>query len=584
MSQDFYQELDCRLTDLVCETFASARAETAGQSSGEARFHFSPPRDPAHGDLASSAAMMLAKGERTSPMQLAETLAEKLRGWQELRSVEVAAPGFINVRLQTFALAGELLRILADPQKFSHSDVGQQKRVNVEYVSVNPTGPLHVGHARGAVFGDALSALLQRIGYRVSREYYVNDAGAQVDVLAHSVYRRYLQALGDTGQTFEAPLYPGEYLIPLGQELAKEFGTKYQCASEQEWLQPIRERAVAAMMELIKADLAALGVVQDVYTSERSLVEAGAVEETLDFLREKGLVYQGVLPKPKGKPSEDWEPREQLLFRASDFGDETDRALLKSDGSWTYFTPDISYHHDKIRREFQWLINIFGADHIGYVKRLKAAVAALSGVPIDILCCQIVRFMENAQPVRMSKRQGTFIGIQTLIDAVGKDVTRLHLLLRKNDAHMDFDLEELRRQSLDNPVFYIQYAHARCFSALRHAEESFADLPLLDENSLATELAGEADHRLLCALAEYPAQLRRAGVALEVHRVALYLRSLAKELHGFWNLGKDDAGLRVVVAGNATRTAARVMLLRGVKQVLADGLELLGVSAVDELR
>ncbi len=575
---DVYQKLDQDLAALLQETFASV------VESNVARFFFSSPKDPEHGDLACNAAMMLAKAEKTSPMILAEKIATSLRQWAAFSSVEIAKPGFINVRLNTEFLCTELQRILAHPKDFSHSHLGAGKTVNVEYVSVNPTGPLHVGHARGAVFGDALSALLQRIGYDVTREYYINDAGVQVDVLARSSYRRYLEALGDSSQTFEAPLYPGEYLKPLGQTLAEKYGTLYQGAPESEWLELFRREATTAMMQMIRADLAALGVVQDVFSSEQELVASGAVEQTLDEMHKRALVYRGVLEPPKGKKPDDWEAREQLLFRASEFGDDIDRPLIKSDGSWSYFTPDITYHRDKLQRGYDWLINIFGADHIGYVKRLKAAVAAFSDVPLDILCCQIVRFMENGAPIRMSKRQGTFIALAELIDAVGKDVVRLHLLGRKNDAHMDFDLELMRQQSLDNPVFYIQYAHARCHSAIRHAEAEFPQLPSLDLEALVQKLSSAADHALLCKLAEYPDMLRRAGHALEVHRVAIYLRELSKALHGFWNYGKDKAELRVVVRDDPIQTAARCQLFAAVKLVLADGLALLGVTAVDELR
>ena len=575
---DIHQKLNQDLAKLLHETFTSVNAETIG------RFFFSPPKDPAHGDLACNAAMILAKPEKTAPMVLAEKIAASLRQWTTFSSIEIAKPGFINVRLNTQTLCAELLRILQNPKHFSHSRAGAGKKVNIEYVSVNPTGPLHVGHARGAVFGDALSALLERIGYDVTREYYINDAGVQVDVLARSSYRRYVEALGDTSQTFEAPLYPGEYLIPLGQALAEKYGTRYQDAPESEWLELFRTEATSAMMDLIRADLAALGVVQDVFSSEQELVASGAVEQTLDEMQRRELVYRGILEPPKGKKPDDWEPREQLLFRSRDFGDDIDRPLIKSDGSWSYFTPDITYHRDKLQRGYHWLINIFGADHIGYVKRLKAAVTAFSDVPLDILCCQIVRFMENGAPIRMSKRQGTFIALAELIDAVGKDVVRLHLLGRKNDAHMDFDLELMRQQSLDNPVFYIQYAHARCHSAMRHAQAEFPDLCALDMTTLSTQLSTSEDHALLCKLAEYPDMLRRAGNALEVHRVASYLQELAKALHGFWNSGKENAELRVVVQGDPVLTTARYQLFAAVKLVLADGLALLGVTAVDELR
>ena len=575
---DIHEKLNHDLKNLLLELFPDMDAGQIG------RLYFAPPKDAEHGDLACNAAMILAKSQRTAPMVLAEKIAGHLHGWSAFSHVDIVKPGFINVRLATETLCAELQRILEHPDNFSHSAIGAGRKVNIEYVSVNPTGPLHVGHARGAIFGDALSALLMRIGYAVTREYYINDAGVQVDVLARSVHRRYLQALGDTEQTFEAPLYPGEYLIPLGQTLAEKYGTRYQNAPETAWLELFRAEATHAMMDLIRSDLAALGVVQDVFSSEQALVSSGAVQQTLDDMQDRGLLYRGVLEPPKGKKPEDWEPREQLLFRSSDFGDDIDRPLIKSDGSWSYFTTDITYHRDKLQRGYHFMINIFGADHIGYVKRLKAAVAAFSDVPLDILCCQIVRFMENGAPIRMSKRQGTFIALSDLIDAVGKDVVRLHLLGRKNDAHMDFDLELMRQQSLDNPVFYIQYAHARCYSAMRHAEKEFPALVRLEGDALVAKLTSEADHALLCKLAEYPDMLRRAGQALEVHRVASYLRELAKALHGFWNCGKGNTELRVVVPDDAEQTAARYQLFAAVKIVLADGLALLGVPAVDELR
>ena len=583
---DLWQRLDDRLWQTVSQLYPTLEATLVTQ------VFFTPPKDNSHGDLACHVAMLLAKPLKLAPKHIAEQLAAALTHWPEVAQVDIAGPGFINLHLSDQALIDQTAQILAYPASYGHADLGAGQSVNVEYVSVNPTGPLHVGHARGAVLGDALSALLMRIGFAVTREYYVNDAGVQVDALARSLYKRYLEVIGAGAQQIEAPLYPGEYLIPVAERLAAQEGQVLRDQPESVWLPKVRDFAIAAMMDIIRADLARLGVQHEIFSSERALVEAGAVEQSLALLEQKDLLYRGVLEPPKGKPSEDWEPREQLLFKSSQFGDDCDRPLIKSDGTYSYFTPDITYHHDKVERGFHWLINVFGADHIGYVKRLKAAVAAFSNVRFDVLCVQLVRFMDRGEPVRMSKRTGAFVSLEELVSRVGKDVARLHLLGRKNDAHMDFDLEQMAEQSLDNPVFYIHYAHARCHSAIQHAKEIFSahDLGLMEEMmvnaSAGWEFSGgiSLERRLMLKLMEYPMLLRRAGLSLEVHRLVLYLRELAKELHAYWNLGRDQTELRVVLRDDLAVTRARVQLMWAVKHVLADGLSLLGVEARDELR
>lgn len=548
-----------------------------------------PPRDATHGDMASNAAMVLAKPARMNPKQLAEQLAEKLRLHPDIVSVEVAGPGFINWRLSDAFWRRQLSAILTAGTAWGDSDIGQGQKVNVEYVSANPTGPMHIGHARGAVVGDALAALLEKAGHDVAREYYINDAGAQVDVLARSVHLRYREALGeDIGQIPEG-LYPGEYLIGAGRALASAHGTKWQNAKESEWLAAFRLFAVDAMMDMIRDDLAALGVQHAVFTSERAMVEAGEVDKALKALEERGLIYTGVLEPPKGKTPDDWEPRPQTLFRATQFGDDVDRPLKKSDGSWTYFASDIAYHKGKFDRGFPVMIDVWGADHGGYVKRLQAAVKAITEGKgaLDVKLCQMVNLLKNGEPYKMSKRAGTFVTLRDLIDEVGKDVVRFIMLTRKNDAHLDFDLDKVLEQSRDNPVFYVQYAHARACSVARHGAEMFPDRDLSDRALAGVDLSSLRDPdelALIRLMAAWPRLIESAAESHEPHRVAYYLADLAAAFHGLWNRGRDEAELRFLIGEMPDLSLARLALVRGVALVVASGLKVFGVEPVLEMR
>jgi len=544
-----------------------------------------PPRDAAHGDMATNAAMVLAKPAGAKPRDVAQALADLLSTDDRIASVEVAGPGFLNLRLEPAVWAGVVKSVLTDAD-YGKSTLGQGKKINVEYVSANPTGPLHVGHTRGAVFGDALASLLDYAGYDVTREYYINDGGAQVDVLARSIYLRYLEAHGQT-VTFEDGTYPGDYLIDAGEALKAEVGDAYLDKSEDVWLEPVRAFGIAAMMDLIKQDLAAIGVKMDVFYSEKSLYGTGRIEEAIAALKAKGLIYKGTLEPPKGKLPEDWEPREQTLFKSTQFGDDVDRPIQKSDGAWTYFAPDIAYHYDKVSRGFDALIDVFGADHGGYVKRMKAAVAALSDntVPLDIKLTQLVKLFKNGEPFKMSKRAGTFIMLRDLVDEVGADVTRFHMLTRKNDAPLDFDFDKVTEQSRDNPVFYVQYASARVHSVLRKAAEAgiATDMQTLAvaDMSLASH---EAELALASKLAEWPRLIEIAAKGHEPHRVAFYLYDLASELHGLWNRGNDDTSLRFLQEGDVAATQAKIALIRAVSVVISHGLGILGVTPAEEMR
>ncbi|SET29815.1 arginine--tRNA ligase [Oceanicella actignis] len=543
-----------------------------------------PPRDPAHGDMATNAAMVLARPAGLKPRDIAAMLAPRLQADARVLSAEVAGPGFLNLRLSPQVWRDAVAAALAAGTDFGRSDMGRGQRVNVEYVSANPTGPLHVGHTRGAVFGDALASLLDFAGYDVTREYYINDGGAQVDVLARSAYERYREAHGLEPEIAEG-LYPGDYLIPVGAALKEKYGDALLDKPESEWLPEVREFATAMMMDLIREDLAALGVRMDVFFSEKSLYGSGRIEEALDALEKKGLIYVGVLEPPKGKTPEDWEPRPQTLFRATAFGDDVDRPLKKSDGSWTYFAPDIAYHYDKVRRGFDQLIDVFGADHGGYVKRLKAAVAALSDekVPLDVKLCQLVKLYKNGQPFKMSKRAGSFVTLRDVVDEVGPDVARFMMLTRKNDAPLDFDFAKALEQSRDNPVFYVQYAHARARSALRAAAEAGIDVAAVPQADLAP-LAHPAELALAARIADWPRQVEAAARSHEPHRVAFFLQELAAELHGLWNKGKDEPALRFVQPDDPAGTLARLALLSAAAVVIAAGLGILGVTPMDEMR
>ncbi|MQQ07386.1 arginine--tRNA ligase [Epibacterium sp. SM1979] len=545
-----------------------------------------PPRDAAHGDMATNAAMVLAKPAKMKPRDIADTLAAKLGEDARITEASVAGPGFLNLRLADTVWQTVLAQVLAGGTDYGRSTMGQGKRVNVEYVSANPTGPLHVGHTRGAVFGDALSSLLDFAGYDVTREYYINDGGAQVDVLARSAYLRYLEA---HGQSVEFPdgTYPADYLKPVGEALKDKFGDAFVDQPEEAWLEQFRLFATDEMMKMIREDLALLGIEMDVFYSEKSLYGTGRIEAALEELQEKGLIYRGVLEPPKGKKPDDWEPREQTLFKSTDHGDDVDRAVMKSDGAWTYFAPDIAYHYDKVSRGFDELIDVFGADHGGYVKRMKAAVSALSDgkVPLDIKLCQLVKLFKDGAEFKMSKRAGTFVTLRDVVDAVGADVTRFMLLTRKNDQGFDFDLDKALEQSKDNPVFYVQYANARICSTLRKAAEQ--DLDVTDAALAGADLALIADPAQLAVvkkLAEWPRQVEIAARTNEPHRVAFYLYDLASELHGLYHLGKTNHDLRFVKDGDQSATHANLALARAVSVVISAGLGILGVKPAEEMR
>ena len=541
-----------------------------------------PPRDPSHGDLATNAAMVLAKQARTNPRDLAGKIVEKLSADPAVTSAEIAGPGFINLRLSPAAWLDELRAIATQAGDYGRSQMGAGSRVNVEYVSANPTGPMHMGHCRGAVVGDALAALLEYAGHQVTREYYINDAGGQVDVLARSAHIRYREALGeDVGEVPEG-LYPGDYLIPVGKYLASEFGDKYVSASEEEWLAIFRAEAVEQMMGLIKEDLALLGIHHDVFASEAALHAAGKPDEAEAWLRTHDLVYDGILEAPKGKTPEDWEPVELPLFRSTKFGDDQDRPIKKSSGSWTYFGADLAYHMQKAASADE-LIDIWGADHAGTVKRIKAAVAALSEgqgkpIPFDVKLVQMVNLVRNGEPVKMSKRAGTFVTLADVVHEVGKDVVRFTMLTRKPEAQMEFDFAKVIEASKDNPVFYVQYAHARISSTLRKgAAEGFA--PSADH----LDLLGAEELDLVQQAAQFPRLVEAASAAREPHRVAFYLYDLAAALHAYWNLGNDRPDKRFIVAGEPDMTGARLFLATQIAQVIRNGLGVLGVEAVEEM-
>jgi arginyl-tRNA synthetase len=550
-----------------------------------------PPRDQAHGDMATNVAMVLAKDAGKKPRELADAYAEKLRADDLVTKVEIAGPGFINLTLKPAAWINALRRAVQLGREFGHG-AGRDTLVNVEYVSANPTGPMHVGHGRGAVFGDALAKLLHFTGFKVTREYYVNDAGAQVDVLARSAYLRYREALGESVGAIPEGLYPGEYLKPVGAALATEFGDALTKQSESEWLPVVRAKAIGMMMAVVRADLAALNISHEVFYSERSLVygKVDHVATTIAWLRERGHVYEGRLPPPKGAPVEDWEDREQTLFRSTAFGDDVDRPLKKSDGSYTYFASDIAYHADKIERGFRTLIDVWGADHGGYIKRMKAAVAALSDgkAELDVKLVQLVKLLRAGEPVKMSKRAGEFVTLRDVIDEVGRDAVRFMMLFRKNDAVLDFDLAKVIEQSRDNPVFYVQYGHARGQSVFRNAREAFPDLPTDLTNLVKTanleRLSDPAELALMRQIALYPRVIEAASAAHEPHRIAFYLFDLASEFHALWTLGNTAPHLRFIIHNDRQMTLARLVLVQGVVTVLASGLALLGVGAPNEMR
>jgi arginyl-tRNA synthetase len=579
---DIFAHFTARVTEALLADYPDLNADLL------ARVVVEPPRDAAHGDLSTNAAMVVAKPLGKNPREVAAALVERLKGDPDVVSVDIAGPGFINFRLGNAILHKVLRAIGEQKEAYGRSDMGKGERVNVEFVSANPTGPMHVGHTRGAVFGDALASLMIYSGYDVTREYYINDAGGQITILAQSTMLRYREALGET---IEIPpgLYPGDYLVPVGQALKDEFGDSLLSMPEHEALALIKDRVLVAMLELIKADLAKLNIHHDVFFSERTLHgQGGDIQTTLDWLREEGMIYEGRLEAPKGKTPEDWEDREQTLFRAKDYGDDTDRALIKSDGSYTYFAADIAYHRNKYLRGFKHMINVLGADHSGYVKRLQAAVKAVSHgeADMDVRICQLVRLLKNGEPFKMSKRSGDLVTLADVVEEVGSDATRFMLLFRRNDASMDFDFALVKEQTRDNPVFYVQYAYARACSIFRTAQR---DMPELDVSAAALasaeieRLDSAADLELIRLLAAWPRTVAAAAVAHEPHRIAFYVHDLAAAFHGFWAKGKDDVGLRFVNPADPKLTLARLALVDAVRQVIRNGLGILGVAAPEEL-
>ncbi|KKC39470.1 arginyl-tRNA synthetase [Devosia epidermidihirudinis] len=553
-----------------------------------ARIVVEPPRDAAHGDLSTNAAMIVAKPLGKNPREVATALVEQFKADADVTEVELAGPGFINFRLATPIWHQVLRSIATQGAEYGRSALGKGEAVNIEFVSANPTGPMHVGHTRGAVFGDTLASLMAFSGYDVTREYYINDAGSQIDTLARSTFLRYREALGEA---IEIPsgFYPGEYLMPVGQALKDEFGDSLLTKAEPEVTAIVKGRVLAAMLDLIKKDLAQLGIHHDVFFSERTLHgEGGAIDATLKWLREEGMVYEGRLEPPKGKAPEEWEDREQTLFRATDYGDDIDRPLVKSDGTYTYFAADIAYHRNKFLRGFKHMINVLGADHSGYVKRLQAATKAVSlnAADMDVRICQLVRLLKNGEPFKMSKRSGDLVTLADVVEEVGADATRFMLMYRRNDASMDFDFALVKEQTKDNPVFYVQYAHARAYSIFKTAQR---DLPALDVSHAALAAAEierivtPAELDLVRVLAAWPRTVAAAAVAHEPHRIAFYVHDLAAAFHSFWAKGKDDVSLRFVNSEDPKLTLARLALVDAVRQVIVNGLTILGVSAPEEL-
>jgi arginyl-tRNA synthetase len=595
MSHDIY----ARMRDAVVAALRAAVPDLDDTLAD--RVEVTPPRDPAHGDMATNAAMVAAKAARQPPAKLAAVIATTLQSVPAILEATVAGPGFINLRLDPDTLRAVLPGVLREGTAYGDSTVGAGQTVNVEYVSANPTGPMHIGHCRGAVVGDALANLLAKVGFVVTKEYYINDAGAQVTALAWAAYWRYLQAIGTklSEEQFSTEVpgglqYRGDYLIPIGEELAAEFGPALadpggEVAAPHVWLDLVRDFTIAQMMRGTRDDLALLGVGQDVFFSERSLIDSGAADATIDLLATRGLIYEGTLEPPKGKTPDDWEPRPQTLFRATQFGDDVDRPLRKSDGSNTYFANDIAYHRDKYDRGFTRMIDVWGADHGGYVKRMKAAVTAVSGgeANLEIVLCQIVHILRGGEPVRMSKRAGSFVTLRELIEEVGRDAVRFTMLTRKSDAQMEFDLDAVVAQSRDNPVFYVQYAHARCRSVLRAGAEMFGAETVTD-SALAevplTSLAGEPEMVVIRRLALWPRTVEAAALASEPHRIAFFLYDLASDFHMLWNRGKDDTTLRFLQPAEPGETLARLALVAATAATLRSGLAVMGVAPVEEMR
>ncbi|MEI3853696.1 MULTISPECIES: arginine--tRNA ligase [Ensifer] len=585
---NLFTDFESRIKDIL-ETLESVREKRSELDFG--RVNVEPPRDPSHGDVATNAAMVLAKPLGLNPRALAELIVEKLKQDPEVTEVTVAGPGFINVRLSVSywqKLLSDMVRTGVD---YGRSTVGSGRKVNVEYVSANPTGPMHVGHCRGAVVGDALANLLAFAGYAVTKEYYINDAGSQIDVLARSAFMRYRQALGEDIGEIPPGLYPGDYLVPVGEALADEFGTSLRLMPEDKWMPLVKDRTIDAMMVMIREDLAALNVTHDVFFSERTLHANGAaaIRTAINDLTFKGHVYKGTLPPPKGQLPEDWEDREQTLFRSTEVGDDIDRPLIKSDGSYTYFAADVAYFKDKFDRGFDEMIYVLGADHGGYVKRLEALARAVSGgsSKLTVLLCQLVKLFRDGEPVKMSKRSGDFVTLREVVDEVGRDPVRFMMIYRKNSEPLDFDFAKVTEQSKDNPVFYVQYAHARCRSVFRQAADAFPGLDI-ESLDLAGAVQGQIEDptelQLVAKLAEYPRVIEAAALAQEPHRIAFYLYDLAAAFHGHWNKGKENPELRFVNDKNRQLSTARLGLVHAVASVLKSGLSITGTSAPEEMR
>lgn len=547
-----------------------------------------PPKEKEHGDMATNGAMVSCKALNSNPRELAGLIIEKLKHSPLIKSAEVAGPGFINLKISTPVWAEELVNILRQGIHYGDSLIGKNQKTLVEFVSANPTGPIHAGHGRNAILGDAIAALLAKVGFEVYREYYINDAGGQVDALARSAFLRYREALGHPlpSHAFEGDLYPGDYLVPIGQELAKEYGDNFESSPESDWLELFKQKTVAHMIELIKTDLSLLGVEMDNFRSELAVIKAGTVDRALDLLEKKGDIYVGTLEKPKGHQVDDWEERPQTLFKATAYGDDVDRPLKKSDGSWTYFAGDMAYHLDKAERGFNYLVNIFGADHAGYVKRLEAAVNALTQgqVHFEIKVSQMVNFVENGEPVRMSKRAGTFITVRDVIEKVGRDATRYMMISRHNDMSIDFDFAKVIEQSRDNPIFYIQYAHARICSVMKHALSIFPNLQEAMSSADHSLLQDESELDTIKFLAQWPRQVEVAAICREPHRLTNFLYDLAGEFHSLWNKGKENTHLRFIDPNNTEITKSRLALLKGVANVIKSGLTLFNIEALEELR
>ena len=553
------------------------------------RFSVEPPRDPTHGDISTNIAMVFAKPAKMTPLELAKKIADELKSADGIEAVDIARPGFINLRLNPGLWQQQVSTILETGEGYGDTDVGAGQTTNVEYVSANPTGPMHVGHARGAVIGDVLAGLLSKAGFDVTREYYINDAGVQIDVLARSAYLRYREALGEDIGEIPEGLYPGDYLVAVGKALVDEHGDQLKSLPEEEMLSIVRNRAIDEMMVLIRDDLAALGIEHDVFLSERVLHSENRIDDVVAELEKRDLVYWGTLEPPKGQKPDDWEEREQYLFRSSQFADDIDRPLKKSDGSWTYFAADVAYHLDKYRRGFAEMVDVWCADHKGYIKRMEAAVKATTdgeGV-LDVRVCNLVNLLENGEPVRMSKRAGTFVTLREVVDQVGKDVVRFMMLTRSNDAPLDFDLKLALEQSRENPVFYVQYAHARACSVLRNATDSIDGISV-DDSSLAkadmSMLSDKAELSLIRILAGWPRLVETAAIAREPHRIAYFLNEVAAEFHGLWNKGNEDFSLRFIVPDNRALTESRLALVRAMAVVIASGLSVMGVKPVEEMR